>query len=191
MFRLASQIEAILYLKGQPLDLATIAECAGCDREEVEGAVIELMDDYAHRDSALEVVETPNGYTLQLRASFQALIDKMIPPEIGTGALRTLAAIAIKGSISQTELVELRGSGAYQHVQELVEVGFVRKRRQPGNRSSLLQVTDKFHRTYELNDLPLPAQVQRVNSPQINLAEDLEGVDTTVEPLIPETADLS
>jgi segregation and condensation protein B len=154
MFRLASQIEAILYLKGQSLDLAFIAECAGCDRDAAETAMMELMDDYAHRDSALEVVETPQGYTLQLRGSFQALIDKMIPAEIGTGALRTLAAIAIKGSISQTDLVELRGSGAYQHVQELVEVGFVRKRRQSGSRSSLIQVTDKFHRTYELNDLP-------------------------------------
>jgi segregation and condensation protein B len=174
MFRLASQIEAILYLKGQPLDLGTIAECAGCDREEAESAIIELMDDYAHRDSALEVVETSNGYTLQLRGSFQALIDKMIPAEIGKGALRTLAAIAIKGSISQTDLVELRGSGAYQHVQELVEVGFVRKRRQQGNRSSLIQVTDKFHRTYELNDLPLPQLTPPTVSPD-------DGVDPTTE----------
>jgi segregation and condensation protein B len=104
------------------------------------------------------------GYTLQLRGSFQNLIDKMIPAEIGTGALRTLAAIAIKGSISQSELVELRGSGAYQHVQELVEVGFVRKRRQAGNRSSLLQVTEKFNRTYEINDLPIQ-QLVPANSP--------------------------
>jgi segregation and condensation protein B len=174
MFRLASQIEAILYLKGQPLDLAVIAESAGCDRDAAETAMIELMDDYAHRDSALEVVETPNGYTLQLRSSFQPLIDKMIPSEIGTGALRTLAAIAIKRSISQSELVELRGSGAYQHVQELVELGFVRKRRQAGNRSSLLQVTDKFHRTYELNDLPIPEQIAAVRPAT-------EGVDFTTE----------
>jgi segregation and condensation protein B len=165
MFHLASQIEAILYLKGQPLDLAEIAECAGCDRDAVEIAMIELMDDYAHRDSALEVVEAPTGYTLQLRSSFQSLIDKMIPSEIGMGALRTLAAIAIKKSISQSELVELRGSGAYQHVQELVELGFVRKRRQAGNRSSLLQVTDKFHRTYELNDLPIPQPIATVTPP--------------------------
>ncbi len=162
MFRLSSQIEAILYLKGQPLDLVVIAECAGCDRDAAETAMIELIDDYNHRDSALEVVETASGYTLQLRDSYQALIDKMIPPEIGTGALRTLAAIAIKGSISQTDLVELRGSGAYQHVQELVEVGFVRKRRQQGNRSSILQVTDKFNRTYELKDLPI-AQLAAVS----------------------------
>jgi segregation and condensation protein B len=184
MFRLASQIEAILYLKGQALDLAVIAECAGCDRDAAEAAMMELMDDYAHRDSALEVVETPQGYTLQLRGSFQDLIDKMIPPEIGTGALRTLAAIAIKGSISQSDLVELRGSGAYQHVQELVEVGFVRKRRQAGSRSSLLQVTDKFHRTYELNDLPefklaTKSDLSAVDSTAIEDA-DL-GVDFTTE----------
>jgi segregation and condensation protein B len=174
MFRLASQIEAILYLKGQPLDLAVIAESAGCDRNAAETAMIELMDDYAHRDSALEVVEAPNGYTLQLRSSFQPLIDKMIPSEIGMGALRTLAAIAIKKSISQSELVELRGSGAYQHVQELVELGFVRKRRQAGNRSSLLQVTDKFHRTYELNDLPISPQIATIIPPT-------DGVDFTTE----------
>lgn len=184
MFRLASQIEAILYLKGQALDLAFIAECAGCDRDAAETAMMELMDDYAHRDSALEVVETPIGYTLQLRGSFQTLIDKMIPAEIGTGALRTLAAIAIKGSISQIELVELRGSGAYQHVQELVEVGFVRKRRQPGNRSSLLQVTDKFNRTYEIND-SLIQQVALASTPAVVEAEipasSAENVDLTTE----------
>ncbi len=186
MFRLASQIEAILYLKGQALDLAFIAECAGCDRDAAETAMMELMDDYAHRDSALEVVETPIGYTLQLRGSFQTLIDKMIPAEIGTGALRTLAAIAIKGSISQTDLVELRGSGAYQHVQELVEVGFVRKRRQPGNRSSLLQVTDKFNRTYEINDSliqqlaptisqpTVEAEIETIADPQVDLTTELD-----------------
>ncbi len=179
MFRLASQIEAILYLKGQPLDLATIAECAGCDRDAAASAIVDLMDDYAHRDSALEVVETPTGYVLQLRGSFQTLIDKMIPPEIGTGALRTLAAIAIKGGISQSELVELRGSGAYQHVQELVELGFIRKRRQQGSRSSLIQVTDKFHRTYELNDLPILPQV--ANQPRTETESVVDGVDSTTE----------
>jgi segregation and condensation protein B len=185
MFRLASQIEAILYLKGQALDLAFIAECAGCDRDAAETAMMELMDDYAHRDSALEVVETPIGYTLQLRGSFQTLIDKMIPAEIGTGALRTLAAIAIKGSISQTDLVELRGSGAYQHVQELVEVGFVRKRRQPGNRSSLLQVTDKFNRTYEIND-SLIQQLAPTNTTPI--VED--EIETIIAPNVDLTTEL-
>lgn len=152
--RLATKIEAILYLKGQPLSLSEIAEYAGCDRAEVNEALIELINDYAHRDSALEVVETPDGYSLQLRSTFHTLMQNLIPPELGVGALRTLAAIALKGPISQTDLVDLRGSGAYQQVQELVELGYVRKRRQADGRSYWLQVTDKFYQYFQLQELP-------------------------------------
>ncbi len=154
MPRLATSLEAILYLKGQPLSLSDLAEIAKCDRTEVKDALIELMSDYAHRDSALEVVETPTGYTLQLREDFATIVEKLIPAELGVGALRTLAAIALKGGITQTELVDLRGSGAYQQVQELVELGFVRKRRHPESRSYWLQVTEKFHRYFQLDQLP-------------------------------------
>jgi condensin subunit ScpB len=129
MSRLSSTIEAILYLKGQPLTLAKIAEYAGCDRPSAEEGLIELMTDYAQRDGALEVVETPEGYCLQLREAFQPLLQKLVPLDLGVGALRTLAAIALRGPLTLSDLVELRGSGAYQHVQELVELGFVRKRR--------------------------------------------------------------
>ena len=155
-FRLATKIEAILYLKGQPLAIAEIAEYAGCDRATVEEGLIDLMDDYAHRDSALEVVETPTGYSFQLRSGFQDLVQTLVPVELGVGVLRTLAAIALKGSVTQAELVDLRGSGAYQHVQELVQLGFIRKRRNPESRSSLVQVTAKFHQYFQVEQLPQP-----------------------------------
>jgi len=154
MTRLASTIEAILYLKAQPLELARIAEYAGCSREQAEEGVIELMDDYAHRDGALELVETRDGYCIQLRESFQGLVQKLIPLDLGVGALRTLAAIALQGPIAQTDLIDLRGSGAYQHVQELVNLGFVRKRRHTEKRSFWLQVTDKFHQYFQIETLP-------------------------------------
>jgi segregation and condensation protein B len=152
---LASQIEAILYIKGQSLSLDEIANLVGCDRELVEDATIELMSDYAHRDSALEIVETQNGYSLQLRSSFQNLIKDLIPAELGTGALRTLAAIAIKAPILQSDVIELRGSSAYPQIQELVELGFVRKRRQSDGRSYWLEVTDKFHQYFEVDKLSI------------------------------------
>jgi segregation and condensation protein B len=156
MSLLASKIEAILYLKGQPLGLSQIAEYAKCDRRDAEEGLIELISDYARRDSALEVVETPEGYCLQLRESYQDLVQTLIPLDLGVGALRTLAAIALKGPISQTELVDLRGSGAYQHVPELVELGFVRKRRQSEGRSYWLQVTNKFYQYFQVEKLPQP-----------------------------------
>jgi segregation and condensation protein B len=154
MPKLASVIEAILYLKGRPLSIARIAEHAGCDREMAEEGLMELMNDYAHRESALEIIETKEGYCLQLKSGFRHLVDTLIPLDLGVGALRTLAAIALRGPIAQTDLIDLRGSGAYQHVHELVSLGFVRKRRQSDGRSFWLQVTDKFHQHFEIDDLP-------------------------------------
>jgi segregation and condensation protein B len=166
MIRLASKIEAILYLKGQPLSLSEIADAAGCEKSDAEDALIELIDDYARRDSALEVVETDKGYVLQLRETFHELVSQLLPAELGVGALRTLAAIALKGSISQTQLVELRGSGAYQHVQELVEQNFVRKRRQSDGRSYWLQVTNKFHQYFQIDKLPKQLELSLKTTPK-------------------------
>ncbi|MEB3181763.1 MAG: SMC-Scp complex subunit ScpB [Nostocaceae cyanobacterium] len=156
MNRLASQIEAILYLKGQPLSIPEIAEYAKCDRVTVEEGLIELMDDYAHRDSALEVVETDAGYSLQLRSDFQDLVQTLVPVELGVAVLRTLAAIALHNPMLQIDLINLRGSGAYQHVQELVELGFVQKKRHTDSRSYALQVTAKFHQYFQIEQLPQP-----------------------------------
>lgn len=170
---LTTKIEAILYLKGQSLSIAEIAEYAQCDRAMVEEGLIELIDDYAHRKSALEVVETDTGYSLQLRSGFQDLVQTLIPVELGVGALRTLAAIALHNPITQTELVNLRGSSAYQHVQELVELGFVRKRRQAECRSSSLHITEKFHQYFQLHQLQEPLLENQKQDRDILEQEDL------------------
>jgi segregation and condensation protein B len=151
--KLANKIEAILYIKGQPLSLEEIALYANCDRDLAEDAILELMMDYSRRETALEVLETPNGYSLQLRTSFIDLLPNLVPAELGIGALRTLAAIALKNPILQTELIELRGSTAYQQVQELVELGFISKKRQNEGRSYWLEVTEKFHQYFEIDNL--------------------------------------
>lgn len=172
MSNLASAIEAILYLKGQPLTIAKLAEYAGLEREDIEEGLIDLMDSYAHRDTALEVIETKDGYCLQLKERYRYLIDTLIPLDLGVGALRTLAAIALKGPIAQTDLVELRGSGAYQHVQELVSQGFVSKRRQSDGRSFWVQVTNKFYQHFEIDQLPKLRQKSPPVSPTESLSED-------------------
>ena len=153
--KLATKIEAILYIKGQPLSLNDIATCLECEQEEVEDGLIDLMNDYAHRETALEIVETNLGYSLQLKLAYSNLLQSLIPTELGKGALRTLAAIALKNPILQNELIELRGSSAYQQVAELVERGFIRKKPQADGRSYWLEVTDKFHQYFEIDQLAI------------------------------------
>lgn len=179
MSRLASKIEAILYLKAQPLKIGQIAEFALCDRDTAEEGLIELMGDYAHREGALEIAETEEGYALQLRELYKPLVESIVPLDIGLGALRTLAAIALRGPIAQSELVDVRGSGVYQHVPDLVDQGFVKKRRQADGRSSWLQVTEKFYQHFEIDELPQIANL-RLPKPK-DTADETATDDTATE----------
>ena len=163
--KLATQIEAIFYIKGRPLSVEEIftylhqhqelSKISESDRALVEDALIELMNDYAHRDSALEIAETEAGYSLQLKDEYGYLLKELVPAELGKGALRTLAAVAIKNPILQTELIDLRGSSAYQQVAELVKLGFIRKREQADGRSYWLEVTNKFHQYFEISNMAI------------------------------------
>ena len=149
--KIATKIEALLYIKGKPISIMEMASSLELEPESAEEALIELMSDYAHRDSALEIVEGDHGYSLQLKSVYETLLYELIPAELGKGALRTLAAIALKYPLLQTDLIELRGSSAYQQVATLVEQGFIRKRPQSDGRSYWLEVTEKFHQYFEID----------------------------------------
>ncbi len=151
---LNKQIEAILYLKGKPTTITEIMEITHSSMEQVETAMIELMSEYAHRDTALEIVETSQGYCLQLEKDYQHLLENLVPAELSTGTLKTLAAIALGNPILQSDLIMLRGSSAYQHVHDLLDLGFISKRRQDEGRSYWLEVTDKFYQYFEISQLP-------------------------------------
>ena len=147
---LPARLEAILYLKGRPLTLAELADLAGLDPDVTELALITLMADYAHRDTALQIHQEGRRYSLQLRDGLADLVQNLLPVDLSTAALRTLATIALKKRILQSELVELRGSGAYDHIKELLAQEFIERRRQSDGRSYWLSLSEKFHRTFSV-----------------------------------------
>ena len=155
---LPARLEAILYLKGKPLTLGDLAEIAAVPREEAELALITLMADYAHRDTALEIRQEGQRYSLKLRDSLGDLVQSLLPVDLSTAALRTLATIALKKRILQSDLVELRGSGAYDHIKELLAQNFIERKRQSEGRSFWLSLSEKFHRTFAVTTVAGPAR---------------------------------
>ena len=147
---LPARLEAILYLKGRPLTLSELAGIAGIERDTAELALITLMADYAHRDTALEIHQDGQHYALQLRESLSDLVQDLLPVDLSTAALRTLATIALRKRLLQSELVDLRGSGAYEHIKELLAHEFIERKRQSDGRSYWLSLSDKFHRTFAI-----------------------------------------
>lgn len=117
---LPARLEAILYLKGRSLSLRELAELATRREQEVEEAMVALMAAYAQRDTALEISVSQGRYSLQLRAGLGELVRDLLPVNLSTATLRTLATIALKKRILQSDLVKLRGSGAYYHINEML-----------------------------------------------------------------------
>jgi len=173
---LPARLEAILYLKGRALTQGELAEIAGASRDEVEMGLITLMADYAHRDTALEIRQEGKRYSLQLRDGLGDLVQNLLPVDLSTAALRTLATIAIKKRTLQSDLVDLRGSGAYDHIKELLAQNFIERKRQSEGRSFWLSLSEKFHRTFSVKTDELVAQRKAVKpapaSPAVELSDE-------------------
>ena len=146
---LKGRIEAVLFLTSRPLKLDELATLVEATIFATEDALIELVQDYGFRDdSVLEIDDGAEGYILQLRTEYKPLVNKMIPMDISVASVRTLSVIAIRGPLLQKDLIEMRGSSAYDHIQELLKLKLVHKKRE--GRSYMVSVTSKFHQHFKL-----------------------------------------
>lgn len=150
MEHLKARIEAVLFTTAQALSIKDIAEILGEeDLEKTEEAMLELIMDYSSRPGALEI-DDENGYILQVKEEHMDIVEKLCPVELKPAALRTLSVIALKEPIRQSELKELRGSNAYEHVQELLEKGLISRTKDKNGRSYNLKTTPKFSEYFKL-----------------------------------------
>lgn len=146
---LKSKIEAVLFTTAKALKLKEIAEILGSEADETEEAILELIMDYSSRDTALEI-DDEDGYILQLKTEHMDIVEKLCPVELKPAVLKTLTVIALKEPIRQSYLKDLRGSNAYEHVQELVEKGLISKNKDKNGRSFNIKTTAKFAEYFKL-----------------------------------------
>ena len=95
--------------------------------------------------------EINNTYCLELKSNLNDFVEDLLPSELKTSELRTLATIAIKKKILQSDLILLRGSGAYDHIKELLNKNFIVKRKQKDGRSYWLSLSEKFFQTFAVS----------------------------------------
>ena len=147
-----TKIEAVLYLKGKPVSKKTISELTNSDINSVSEAIKQLSDKYSHSSSALEIISNNSLISLELKHSLNEYVEDLLPAELRTAVLRTLAIIAIKKKILQSDLIILRGSSAYDHIKELIEKKFINKRKQKDGRSYWLSLSEKFFQTFAVSN---------------------------------------
>jgi segregation and condensation protein B len=146
--QLKTHIEALLFLTDKPLKAQAIARTLNQDVQAIRQAMLELINDYESRNGALEIADE-DGYMMQVKDEFSALVDEVAPFEMPTALVRTLSAIALKQPVSQADVIKIRGAGAYDHIKEL-EIRELIHRREDG-RSPILTTTKKFQEYFRLS----------------------------------------
>ena len=149
---LITKIEAVLYLKGRPITKKTLSEITCSDINSINDALLKLKKKYSESQSAIEINDTNNAICLELKSTLNEFVEDLLPSELRTSELRTLATIALKKKILQSDLIILRGSGAYDHIKELLDKKFIIKRKQKDGRSYWLSLSDKFFQTFAVNN---------------------------------------
>ena len=139
-------------MKGRPITKKDLSEITNSDINSINDSIQNLKIKYSNPNSAIVLNELNNSYSLELKSSLNDFVDDLLPSELRTSELRTLATIAIKKKILQSDLILLRGSGAYDHIKELLEKKFIVKRKQKDGRSYWLSLSEKFFQTFAVSN---------------------------------------
>lgn len=138
-------IEAALYVAGRPLDLKTLGSVIKTrSKSRIRNLARALMSEYEKRSTALEILELEDQrFVLQLKAEYTARVRKLaIRPLLTPGPLKTLSYIAYRQPILQTQVIEVRGHHAYNHLKQVEEFGLIT--RETAGRTKKIQTTELF-----------------------------------------------
>ena len=75
----------------------------------------------------------------------------MAETELPKAVLETVAVIAWKAPVLQSEIIKIRNNKAYDHIKELVESGFIAKEK--SSRSYKIKLTQKFFDYFDIDSV--------------------------------------
>lgn len=148
-----ARLEAALYLAENPLERKEIADALNLGSiGYVDMLIQEFEENLEEEHRGLELIHTEQGYELKVKKNHIDDVSHLAPhQDLNEGELRTLSLIAYNAPVEQTNIIEIRGNRAYQHVKELVSRGFIDKEKE--GRTAILDVTDFFLDYFDIDSV--------------------------------------
>lgn len=145
------RVEAVLFASGHYLSTDEIAELTNQSVEDVEESIRIIKVQYNEVDSALTVFQEGEKYKLNVESEYSYLVRRLVSEaELPPAQMETLALIAYKAPVLQSDIVDARSARAYDHIKDIMDRGFVERERD--GRTYRLHVTDKFYDYFEVED---------------------------------------
>lgn len=146
------KIEAILFTTGRFMGVEEIAKaCEIGSVGYVKQLLEELMHAYEQSKSALHIVEHEGTFKLNIRKQYGRLANTLLSTtEFDNPTTKTLAFIAYKHPVFQSEVVKARGNKAYDHIKALTENGLLMSEKSGRTRS--LKLAPRFYEYFDTAD---------------------------------------
>ena len=146
-----SKVEAVIFSTGRRMHIDEICKLCKSKKEDVILALNELKSEYDQKQSSLMLAEDGEYWKFSIRDHLASVVRKIVTEtELTKSVMETLAVIAFKYPIRQSDLIKIRTNKAYDHLGELESSGYIT--RQKHGRTNLIKLTDKFFRYFDLTE---------------------------------------
>ncbi len=137
---LEKQIEAMLFYKGEPVKIKTLAKLLHVKPKEAEEALLRLEENL--KDRGIRLMRKEDTVTLGTSAEMSDLIlsvrKEELSRDIGKAGLETLSIILYKGPIARSEIDYIRGVNSSFIIRNLLIRGLVERISNPTDSRSFL-----------------------------------------------------
>jgi len=139
-------LEAALFMSSRPLMLDELGKILGVSSLGYVKEMLEkLQKEYEGR--GMEIVSSPQGWLMQVRSELLPKVAHLTPySDISEGCKRTLALIAYKEPVEQSEIIKLQGNKAYSYIKQLHRRNLVKSEKK--GRTRTLRLTKEFERYF-------------------------------------------
>lgn len=147
-----NKAEALLFASGKKLDEDYIRNIIDAPNKEIMlDSLNELRKDYDKNNRSLMIINNGENWKITVREKYIDLVRKIVSDtELSKSVMETLAIVAWKSPVLQSDVIKIRTNKAYDHIGNLLESGFVTKEKH--GRSFILKVTEKFYNYFDVED---------------------------------------
>ncbi|HEY4450221.1 MAG TPA: SMC-Scp complex subunit ScpB [Solirubrobacteraceae bacterium] len=154
---LARTVEALLFLAGDPLSVAELAEAAEVGEGAVAAALALLAEQYAPGRRGIQLRELGGGWTLASDPASERAARRLLSrPRASTltpAQAETLAIVAYLQPISRPEITRIRGVSADSATGTLLERGLIEEAGSSQFGAVLYRSTTQFLKLFGLRSL--------------------------------------
>ena len=181
-----NKVEAILFTTGKFIKLEEISKlCNLEDLNQIKEFLAIIKKEYSERETPLEVIRQGDSYKLTLKKEFLSITTQLLSDtEMDRPTQETLALIAWKQPVLQSEIIHMRGNSAYEHIHVMKALDLVTADK--SGRTRMLKTTPKFYDYFDIVDAQLKEKLQPTVAQEPQPAEPVHQPEIPPDHPVPE-----